>query len=471
MLEGLEVTVLPFKEALELDETGRIDSGFFSKNQIRVRKLAELWETLGDSCETIVCGPFGSTILDTNYVEDGVPMIRPFNLRNMRTDAGDVVHLSKEFVSTQGLKLFNRGDLMFARVGDVGCSTLLQEQATISPNIIAASLKAGTLNPFFVAVFFNTEYGKLQMQGAMKVVAQPTISTDLIRKLKVPPLTSTFQSVIEQSCTKSESLLSLANNVQVQAEQTLLQALGMENWEPPDPLTYTRRASEAFAAGRLDAEHFRPKFAAAIVQMKAQGYPLERLENIIEPVLNGWDCREFVDEGTPYIRVGDIKGGQIKTETAERVSITILDVSKDISLRVGDVLFTRKGSFGNAAPVREGEQGAIISSEIMLVRLKSGWKAKILPEFLVMYFNSLAGALQSEQWAHGVAFYSITQDDLCRFIIPVPPIKTQEQIKAHLEHSQQSRKEAQALLGKAKRAVEVAIEESEIAALNYLKGI
>jgi len=164
---------------MSLDDTGRIDAGYFSKVQIIVRALAASWTALGDACETVACGPFGSTILDTNYVEQGLPMIRPFNLRDLRSDAGDIVYLSNSFVNEQSLKQFSRGDLMFARVGDVGCSVLVQDQATISPNIIAAAINRSALNPYFAAVFFNTPYGRLQMEGAMKVVAQPTISTEL----------------------------------------------------------------------------------------------------------------------------------------------------------------------------------------------------------------------------------------------------------------------------------------------------
>lgn len=244
----------------------------------------------------------------------------------------------------------------------------------------------------------------------------------------------------------------------------------MENWEPPEPLTYTRRASEALAAGRLDAEHFQPKYDAAISRMGERGLRIERLANLIQPILNGWDCREFVEEGTPYIRVGDVRGCRIKLESAERVGIDMSDVGKDISLRVGDVLFTRKGSFGNAAPVRKGEEQAIISSEIMLVRRKPEWIDKLLPEFLAVYFNSIAGALQSEQWAHGVAFYSISQEDLQRFAIPILPVRFQTQIAENLEASHAARQDAQSLLERAKRAVEVAIEQGEAAGMIFLKG-
>ncbi len=38
----------------------------------------------------------------------------------------------------------------------------------------------------------------------------------------------------------------------------MLEALGLENWQPPELLTYTRSASEAIAAESLDFKFFAP---------------------------------------------------------------------------------------------------------------------------------------------------------------------------------------------------------------------
>lgn len=464
-MEGLEITVLQIKEVLELDETGRIDSGFYSKDQIRIRKLAELWETLGDSCETIACGPFGSTILDTNYVDDGVPMVRPFNLRNLRTDAGDIVHLSNEFVTKQGLKLFKRGDLMFARVGDVGCSTLVQEQATISPNIIAASLKAGTLNPFFVAVFFNTVYGKLQMQGAMKVVAQPTISTDLIRRLKVPKLARAFQSAVEQSFTKSESLLTRANNAQLQAEQTLLRVLGMEGWNPPHPLTYIRRASEAFAANRIDSNYFAPARYATIQKLAATPHRL--LSECCDSIRDLFDPNE--PQGIQEVRNFDLSEALKPTFDDGLPPVPISEIgSTKKFMRRGDVVISRLRSYLRQIAVVNTSDAipTVGSTEFIVLRPKAG----IDPEVLMVFLRSQPVQTVLKYCQEGNQHPRFSENNLLD--IPFPDLLLQHsgQIVAQIRQARESREEAQALLVKAKRAVEIAIEESESVAITYLKG-
>ena len=39
-----------------------------------------------------------------------------------------------------------------------------------------------------------------------------------------------------------------------EAEEAITSALGLTGWHPSEPLSYTRKASEAFASHRIDAE-------------------------------------------------------------------------------------------------------------------------------------------------------------------------------------------------------------------------
>ncbi|MFM6401753.1 MAG: hypothetical protein ACKPFF_34175, partial [Planktothrix sp.] len=109
---------------------------------------------------------------------------------------------------------------------------------------------------------------------------------------------------------------------------------------------------------------------------------------MIEPIQNGFDYREYTEEGTPYIRVGDVKNGLINLESAVKIPISMADVNKPVGLQLGDILFTRKGSFGNSAVVTEQEINGIISSEIMLIRLAPIYKEAILPEYVSLFLNS-----------------------------------------------------------------------------------
>lgn len=469
LLKGLEAVEILLSEAQTDNDTRRLDNGYFTKDYLKLKYLSKRWGSLDDYAKQVVCGPFGSTILNDSYVENGTPMIRPFNIRRMETDHENIAYLREVDIAEKGLKVFDQDTLLFARVGEVGCGILTFDRATISPNIIAVQLKNVECNPYYAAVFFNTHYGRLQMEGAVKAVAQPTISTNSIRDLKIPKPSAIFSKKIETFFKESLKQNITGYDLYSKAEQTLLRTLGLENWQPPEALTYERKSSNVFASGRFDAEHFQPKYDHLYRQIKKSGIETRSLGEIILPVMNGFDCRDFVDEGTPYIRVGDVKKGRIDLDSAFRIPLTADEIGKDISLQIGDVLFTRKGSFGNAAPVWNETKHAVISSEIMLLRLRSEYKANVLPEYLALFLNSIAGNIQAEKWAHGAAFYSITQEDLGSFVIPLISKSEQESLCNLIMQSEAARKQAHNLLESAKRAVEIAIEENETVAMAFLK--
>jgi len=117
--------------------------------------------------------------------------------------------------------------------------------------------------------------------------------------------------------------------------------------------------------GRIDPFFYRPELKQiAETLRKAKSVPFG---DIIESITNGLDYRQFEDEGnTIYLRVGNIKPHEIIFDNAKRVSIDISEVAKDIKLTKGDILLTRKGSFGVSVAMTENI-GALISSEIFLI--------------------------------------------------------------------------------------------------------
>lgn len=212
----------------------------------------------------------------------------------------------------------------------------------------------------------------------------------------------------------------------------------------------------------------KPKYDQAEEAIKDCGFPSQNLGSLIEPIQNGFDYREYTEEGTPYIRVGDIKNGQINFESAVKIPITMADIDKPVGLQVGDILFTRKGSFGNSAVVTKLEVNGIISSEIMLLRLTSVSRQKVLPEYVSLFLNSKFGYLQVERRVHGVAYYSISQPDLANLLIPILPKPQQQKIVEKIKSSFSLKLKSKQLLEITKTGVERAIETDEAAATTWM---
>ena len=363
-------------------------------------------------------------------------------------------------------------DILFSTAGRIGeaglvCADILP--ANIDQDVARITLKGGvSVAPDFLTIFLNSEFGRFQCERATTGQIQRHISLAALREFRIPVVS--WQHRVGQILRESITHAHKTKTLQLEAETILTTALGLDGADLSQRLFYENTFACAVEAGRLDAEHFQPKFETLLEILCSRDFELLPLGKMIKPVKNGFDCRDFCDDGTPYIRVADVKKGRLEIDGCARIPLKAKDVSKDISLAVGDVLFTRKGSFGNAAHVRPGQEHAIISSEIMLIRLKPSLIEKVLPEYLALYFNSNAGTLQAEKWAHGVAFFSISQEDLARFMVPILPMPEQKELKAKTDQAEAAYQQSRRLLDTAKRAVEIAIEEGEAAARKFLDG-
>ena len=92
------------------------------------------------------------------------------------------------------------------------------------------------------------------------------------------------------------------------------------------------------------------------------------------------------------------------------------------------------------------------------------------PVYLAVYLNSVAGQLQVGQRLRGssgqIALYPA---DIAEFQIWLAPVAVQQAIRAQVVSSFEHRQHAARLLDAAKRDVEIAIEDSEAAALAFLE--
>jgi type I restriction enzyme S subunit len=195
--------------------------------------------------------------------------------------------------------------------------------------------------------------------------------------------------------------------------------------------------------------------------LSACKYPLKTIGDILsDPIVNGLDARKFVEAGTKYLRVGNIKPDQIDDTDIKFVNIAIDNMKKDIKLEPGDVLLTRKGTFGISAVVRDTTD-YIISSEIMRLRLKK----EVNPFYFSIINNTSAIQEQYKQKAVGAIMGSLSQEVLKTVKVPIPPRHIQHRIVKQFQEKRKKakklREEAKELLEKAKREVENIILEAD----------
>ena len=134
--------------------------------------------------------------------------------------------------------------------------------------------------------------------------------------------------------------------------------------------------------------------------------------------------KEHVEDGVLYVKVKDIKNGEINLATLQRTSHEIASKYERASLASGDVLLSIRGTYGRVAIVPTDLEGANITQDTARVAPLP----EIDPAYLKMYLSSQTAQGYFDRVARGVAVRGVNIADVRKMPVPVPPIEEQRRI-------------------------------------------
>lgn len=468
-MEGLEATEMMLSEVRSENEKLRIDSGYFAKPMLlaerRIRAYASGYDELGALFSRFVKG-----IFDINadaYVQEGVPFVRIQNLKDGLIDSRGLAFLPEELHEAESKTQLLKGDIVLSKTAYPAASLVTLERANASQDTIATTFSEYGRTYYrasAVVAYLNSTTGQALLWRQFQGNVQLHLSLDDGRKVPMPRLSDRLQADVEECFGKAETLRSSASLHITRAEQSLLHALGLDAWTPPEALSYVRTSSQAFAAGRLDAEHFQPRFGALGTMMAAKG----NCGLLGDQLLFNARGRQpkYADVGLPVINSKHVLRNEVRYDDDNRRAVFDDD---SLLIQSGDVLIngTGVGTIGRAAAYLH-EASALPDNHVTILRPNS----KLDPVYLAVFLNSLAGQLQVDQRLRGSSGQiELYPNDIAEFLVWVAPEALQLNIRRIVEESFARRQRATRLLDAAKRAVEIAIEDSEPAALRHLAKV
>lgn len=466
----MKYSVVNYGEVSQNDEF-RIEAEFYSPEFIKLKDFLNKKNAkqFGDYVDEIRCGPFGSTILCETYDQKGVIVARPFNIKNCTLENNNLAYITEEDCINKELKLYNYKDIFFSRVGDVRCGLVpeFQNKITISPNIIAVKTNSEKLNPFYAAIFFNTKYGFKQLLRNIKVVAQPTIPTEIIQKLKIVILEERFQDLIEKLFRQYFNNCERFDNLYYDSKNIFLESFGVINWKPKYKLSYIKNFSDINSVNRFDAEYFQPKYDEITEKIKSCPYGWDKLSNIITPK-KGIEVgsEEYCEKGIPFVRVSNLSQHEINNNNMQYMSEKYYNSIADIyQPKKGEILLSKDGTPGIAHYLNETPPKMIPSGGILRLSLHNN---EYLPEYLTLVLNSTIVQMQVERVSSGALIKHWLVDEIQNTLIPKLEMDKQIEIVEQLNKAAKLRKQSKQLLEIAKRGVEIAIEENEDIAINWI---
>ena len=101
--------------------------------------------TLGEICNEvngiIQTGPFGSQLHQSDYSDNGVPVVMPKDIADGQIITDSIARISEDHVERLSRHKLLNGDIVFGRRGDIGRQALIKAKTAYSRNQMLYSIE------------------------------------------------------------------------------------------------------------------------------------------------------------------------------------------------------------------------------------------------------------------------------------------------------------------------------------------
>ena len=353
-----------------------------------------------------------------------------------------------------------KGDVLLSIVGTIGELSLVdsEEHATCSCKL--AILRPHSILPEVLATFLQSRHGRNQVKRLTRGAIQGSLILEDMDQLWIPKWGTALSSKIAAIVQESRVQITLVETRSAQAEEALLKALGLADWAPPEPLAYTASSTDAFASGRLDAQFFAPRIQQLIDHLSDGGV---LIGSVAAPRREKFDAATHGD--FEYIEIGDLDG----TGTAGSSALSADDAPSRATwfVRPGDIITSTVRPIRRLSAQIDPEQDGLVCSSGFVVLNPVG----VQPELLLTYLRMPLVCELMDLFSSASMYPAISEADILALPFPTVDKTTEKAVVSAVREGRVARARSRELLNAAKRAVEIAIEDSEAAAIAYLDTV
>src|SRR3989338_554797 len=438
----------------QLESANRLDAEYYQPEYF-IDYSKGNWKPIGSFLE--ICQYGISQAMNENAV--GCPIFRMDDIKNafLMDDEVKYVEISKNIFTQFKLE---KNDVLFNRVNSedfVGRTGIFKLDGIF---VFASYLvrlrvkKEDSILADYLNIFLNSSFGIKQIRKfRRRAVNQANVNAEELKQIRIPVFPQNIQKEIEQLSNESWNNYELSKALYSQAEDLLLEELGLKDFKPEEDLSCTVNLSEVKSAHRADAEYFQPKYKKIIKKIKK--YYAKVLLNIVENVPAKFNPLTQPDKLFKYVELSNINS-----------SIGIIDGYSEVSgqeapgrakrvLKTNDVIVSSvEGSLEKVALANKEQDGFLASTGFFQFRGK-----EILPEVLLVLAKSLVLQMQLEKQYAGTILTAVPKEAIKNVFIPILPKSIQQKIADLVRQSHEARRKAKELLEEAKRKVEEMIEK------------
>ncbi len=321
------------------------------------------------------------------------------------------------------------------------------------------------ITPEYLTAFLNTKYGTLDVKRRARIsINQSNVNAEELKLVEIPLLSKDIQLKITIAFDNAFELIRASEDTYQQAQALLLDELGLAEWRPVHRLAFIKNYSEVEAAERFDADYFQPKYDAIIEAVKTYSGGWDMLGNLVSvKKCIEVGSKEYLDEGVPFVRVSNLNPFEITKE--KYISESLYSKLQQHQPAQGEILFSKDATPGVAYYLSDKPEKMLPSGGILRLMNKTD---RINDEYLTLALNSVLTKEQVNRDVGGSVILHWRPEQVKAAVIPLLREEIQAEIQRRVVESFRLRKRSRRLLECAKRAVEIAIEEGEQVAVEWL---
>jgi restriction endonuclease S subunit len=404
--------------------------------------------------------------------KSGVVLIRTQNFDEVTLNLDECVYVDHTQHLAAQKSAVRTGDLLIAVRGYLGKAVIVGPDvptANINQHIARVSVNEKKADAGYLWAFFSSTLGKTLLEQQVTGTVQQGIMLPAMRQFQVPIAPRPIQTYIGAKVRLAEQCREEAYSCLGIAKRSLKETIGFNLFDDKIASTISNfgqlhkvisrepdcvLVSSKVIGNALAAERYAPSDLARDEMLRIYQVKMAYLGDIGRDFVNGHDCRDFKSEGTPYLRVGNIKQNELSLEGVAFISRSVDSLPKKFQMVTGDLLITRKGSFGICTTALPKMTKMVFSSEIIRVPLKDGWDS----DYVALFLNSPFGRFQFDRLATGTTMKGINHENLAEVGVPTLTFEAQKVIGASVRKFMFLKEKANHLITEAKTNVEALIE-------------
>lgn len=464
LMDGLECS----EQMFSLLEGGlRIDSEPYQKQYVLLDIYAKnhQWTTFSSEADVVSKGIFN--ISASCYSAEGVPFVRISNIDGMIISENGIVFIPESENSKYSRTHLKRGDIILSKTGGPAAAYLNMPECNLSQDTVAIKLKSNAIIlPEYTVAYLNCKYGLAQMKKRFTGNIQMHLNLeDCKNKVIIPVMSETMQKGIKAIFQRALSCKDNAQKSFKECEKLLVDAIGFSEKDIRGTNKTIKNYKASYkVSGRLDAEFYSEKYDR-LYALLHNCRKVKSIQSIATYNVRGRQPK-YCSWGTiNVINSKHILENSLDYGNFEKADALAWERNPSAQIRNEDILtYTTGANIGRTA-IFLSQEKAIASNHVNILRT-----VERFPVYIAVVLNSFIGKVQTERFCGGSAQQELYPAQIDEFLIPFVDVCVQERIsnlyKAAVAYNEKSR----TLFSIAAHSIEVAIEQGEQMALEWLKS-